>query len=878
MKQRLRTIATWVQGRALRMLIIAFLLFGCIAIFSVARDVRRTSTYFRTGSWIATQAQSAYLGFYEALASYWAKPSVAARAKMMERFEIFWSRLPLVLEGKEAQAVRGTPGAETIIRNIYDALPAIESDLQALNPGDDGRYDRLIARLEEFRQPLAKVAYDTMAGSNSVLSEAALRRRTYEILLGFFVLILAGTAIITLALHGERLNKRLYLKTQRTARELETVRSQLVDAIESISEGFILLDRNERLVLANSRFCDFYLATGSTLHPGMTLAELVSLIAQQIEREPDDSPEQWLANRLTQLREPGPPQERLLKNGRVLLVTDRHTSRGGYVIVMADITEMKQAERLLKDRLAAIEASLDGLAILDNDGRYAYVNETQARLHGFAGAQDLVGISWRALYHEPEQDRFDQEIFPMAQRDGSWRGDATGRRRDDSSFPQEISIRLLHDGRYVLVVRDSTRRQQAETERAQLLEQFHFAQRSEALGRLAGGIAHDFNNILGIMMGFTELTVLGIDENDPAAANLKKVLGAGQRAKELVEKILAYSRQARCEYKRIRLDVLLDETMALLRAALPATITLDKQFCSPAWVIGDASQIDQVIMNLCVNAMHAIGDRHGRIDIKLYKVEIREGVLKKPTSDHAHAAMTAAKTGKGQNGRSEKMWVGHLAKGPHLRVRVADDGCGMDAATLTRIFDPFFTTKPVGVGTGLGLASVIGIISGHNGAIVVETELGVGTVFDVYLPAAPENIDESDAPEIGTPRADRPFRVLIVDDESELAALMDSMLTNLGYTVTSYTDPTRASAAFREDPKAYDLLLTDQVMPAMTGDELARLARSLRPDLPILLCTGFSPRLNEQVIRELDITAVLSKPISRTDLARAVDAALHRTL
>jgi PAS domain S-box-containing protein len=710
-------------------------------------------------------------------------------------------------------------------------------------------------------------------GDKPGADESELRRGGLGLILSFLAIALVGGVFIVLTLQGKRQNKRLYLRARESAQQLDLVKSQLVDAIESISESFVLFDQNERLVLANTRFKEFH-GRGDVIRPGAALADV---LRADTARSPTQTwmPDAWVEHRLTHCRNPGASFELVLASGRTISVSDRRTAQGGYVSVGTDVTGKKAAENLLEDRLAAIEASLDGIAILDGQGRLIYVNRSHAALHGYDDAAPLIGESWHRLYEADEQRRFEQSILPPRLNDaGSWRGEATGRRRDGTTFPQELSLTALEDGNIVCVVRDASDRRRVDEDRARLLEQFHFAQRSEALGRLAGGIAHDFNNILGIMTGFTELSLLDLGDEHPVKPHLDKVLSAGRRAKSLVQQILAYSRQSGSNRQPLRIDLLMKETSSLLRATLPATIRLSKRIGgSGTLVMADASQIDQIVMNLCVNAMHAIGDRRGSIELHLSDHR-DDGVAEAVAMLSGPSAMPM-KMGKGRTAAASRMWCGQLAAGRYVRVAVRDDGCGMDAATMKRIFDPFFTTKPTGTGTGLGLAAVLGIVSEHNGAICVESEPGVGTTFELFLPACEAAAEPAPPAPRRSLKAERRATILVVDDEADLAAMTCAMLRALGYSAVSSTNAAMALSIIRDDPFAVDLLITDQTMPGMTGDELAMGAKAVRPDLPIILCTGYSARLNEAVAKEVGAHALLFKPLSRDDLAQAVAQALQ---
>ncbi len=863
------------RAAGLAVLILGFLVAACYGIVDATKQLSFISRYFQTGSWIAAQAQAEYLRFYGSVTGYWAEPSEAAQQVMFERLDVFWSRLPVALEGDESSQVREIPGAAATLKSIEGDLPAIEAELRALRPGDSSAYHALLDHLERYRQPLNNIAQAMMIGDKTGANESEMRRGGIELVLSFFAVVVGGAVFIALVLHGKQQNQRLYLQARDTARQLDLVKSQLVDAIGSISESFALFDRNERLVLANTRFREFH-GGGDLIRPGAALEDVLRADTARSSIELQMTPEAWIERRLAQYRNPGAPFELVLAGGRIIRVSDRRTSQGGYVSVGTDITDKKAAEKLLEDRLAAIEASLDGIAILDRQGRFRYLNRNHAALHGYDSAEQLIGESWRLLYEADEQRRFEQSILPRLHGTKSWRGEATGRRRDGTTFPQELSLTSLDDDSLVCVVRDASERRRADEERARLLEQFHFAQRSEAIGRLAGGIAHDFNNILGIMTGFTELSQLDLGDEHPVKAHLDKVLSAGRRAKSLVQQILAYSRQSGSNRQPLRIDLLLKETSSLLRATLPTTIRLSKRIGGAGTlVMADASQIDQIVMNVCVNAMHAIGDRRGSIELCL------EDHLVDGEAEAAPAAMLGGpsampmRIGKGSNGTANRMWCGQFSGGRYLRLAVKDDGCGMDAATLKRIFDPFFTTKPTGTGTGLGLAAVLGIVSEHSGAISVETEPGVGTTFELYLPAREEAGEVQLAPARRTLKADKRATVLVVDDEKDLAAMTCAMLQAIGYSAAACTNAAMALSIIRDDPFAIDLLITDQTMPGMTGDELAAKAKAIRLDLPIILCTGYSARLNEAVVKEIGAHALLFKPLSRDDLGHAVAQALQ---
>jgi PAS domain S-box-containing protein len=384
------------------------------------------------------------------------------------------------------------------------------------------------------------------------------------------------------------------------------------------------------------------------------------------------------------------------------------------------------------------------------------------------------------------------------------------------------------------------------TERKKLEEQLRQTQKMEAIGQLAGGIAHDFNNILGCVFGYIELAAMEAASNTAVQENLQEVLKAGQRAKELVLQILTFSRQQEQERKPMKLQPVIKEALKLLRASLPSTIEIRADIPSEApAVLADATQIHQIVMNLCTNAAHAMSGR-GQLSLELKTEDIDEEVARTQPD---------------------------LRVGRYVALSVSDTGCGMNRATLERIFEPFFTTKGPGEGTGLGLAVVHGIMKSHEGAITVYSEPGKGTTFRLYFPAhqssATETTQESGAMPHGNGE-----HILFVDDEPSLAFLGKKMLERVGYHVIVKTKALEALAAFRAEAARYDLVITDLTMPSMTGADLASELLKIRPDLPIILVTGFGGAMNSAKAQALGIRELLMKPVTAQSLAEAAHSAL----
>jgi CheY-like chemotaxis protein len=365
----------------------------------------------------------------------------------------------------------------------------------------------------------------------------------------------------------------------------------------------------------------------------------------------------------------------------------------------------------------------------------------------------------------------------------------------------------------------------------------------EAIGTLAGGIAHDFNNILGVILGYTELTLFELPREAPQSSNLIHIQGAGLRAKELVKQILALSRKSKHEKHPTSIGFILKEALKLLRPALPATIEIKLDINTADGsdlILADATQMHQVIMNLSTNAANAMSQQGGSLEIDLSEISIS-------SSDLVHFS--------------------GLTPGSYVCISFKDSGCGIEPSNIKRIFEPYFSTRGLSRGTGLGLAVVHGIVKEHGGEVKVYSELGKGSVFKIYLPRtdtiAPvvEQGPNNPVTFFGTET------ILIVDDEKQLADLYSKLLDDLGYRTLAKSDSREAFAAFRNSPGSFDLVITDQTMPGMTGMDLAKQILQIRPDMPIIICSGHSESLNDHSARQAGIREFMTKPILMQDLA-----------
>jgi len=536
------------------------------------------------------------------------------------------------------------------------------------------------------------------------------------------------------------------------------------------------------------------------------------------------------------------------QNGKVLDVVATVTMLPGTrqsLAAVLDISERKRAETEHLRLVTAIEQTDEAVFITDTHFTVLYVNPAFERICGY-GRHEIIGLHIRILENQKHERPFYRGIRQTLERGDVWSGLMTCTKKDGSTYEAEVTSSPVRDKSGKVINYVSTHKDV--THELRLEEELRQAQKMEAIGTLAGGIAHDFNNILAAIMGNAELLQNSLPPDTKEQRRLQQLLTSCTRAADLVQQILTFSRKTKQERKPIHIIPIIKETLKLLHATLPSTIDI-KPIISIApdadVVLADPTQIHQILMNLCTNAAHAMGSENGKLEVTV-STETVDAPFGSRYPD--------------------------LAPGYYLCLAVSDTGPGMAPMVLDRIFEPYFTTKEVGKGTGLGLAVVRGIVTSHGGAIVVTSEPDAGTIFKVYLPAASESV-QADLSERKISSGQG--RILLVDDEEMLVQLGTDILTSLGYEVEAKTSSIDALAAFRDQPEAFSLVITDMTMPGLTGKDLARELLARRPELPIILCTGFSEFLNEQQADTLGIRAFIRKPYSIAGLAKVIHEVLQ---
>ncbi|CAN5847114.1 hypothetical protein BH11PSE8_BH11PSE8_37870 [soil metagenome] len=506
-------------------------------------------------------------------------------------------------------------------------------------------------------------------------------------------------------------------------------------------------------------------------------------------------------------------------------------------------------------RLTAIlDSTPDFVGSADLQGRNLFLNLAWRRLRGLSEAVDVSALTVAECHPPWASAIILQQGMPEATRNGVWKGQTAVLAADGREIAVSQVILCHRDAKgeithFSTVARDLTEQKRAETERRALELQLRESQKMESVGTLAGGVAHDFNNVLVAILGNTALAAEALDDSHPAQQNLARVKQAASRARTLVQQILTFSRRTTQQFSLQSLGPLVEEAVSLLRSTLPPTVALRSDIpVEPLFVLADPAQMQQVVMNLCTNAWQALPEGRGSIDVLLEAVYC--------------AAGDALPHG--------------LQPGPCARIRVKDDGTGMDALTRQRVFEPFFTTKRVGEGTGLGLAVVHGIVVGSSGAITVESKPGSGSCFDVYLPCHP-------GPTTGTAimldELARPSghgeEILYVDDDEVVALTMQSLLERAGYRVTCRSNGTDALTELEAFPGRYALVISDFNMPDMSGLVVAQRVREREPALPVVITSGYVTDDLQERAKALGVKAVLLKEYSLERLGSLVHSILH---
>ena len=635
-------------------------------------------------------------------------------------------------------------------------------------------------------------------------------------------------------------------EARKATAERDAARAQLDSALSSTSQGFAVLGAGGDLAYANAAFAQFFpLPSGWRAGEDFArlwaesrmAAGLVDARAMMEGRQFRD----WAYSGDVSREAPKP-------GGGALLITARRTRDHGAVVTVADVSALKQAEAQLAERVAAIDAAQDAIALTDAEGRFQYMNPSHLAMFGFKALDEVVGLPWDTLYAPDVAERIRREAFPEIARTAAWRGEAIGRRRDGTPVEQELSLTRLPDGGLVCVTRDIAERRRGERERLRLRGEVQVAHRREAVGQIAAGVAHDFNNLLSAISGSAALAEAAVRSGGTAQPHLDRIARAAESGADLMRRLLGLGARDR-QRKRLDLQDPLRDAADLVAAGADVRVTVKTAFAdTPVITEADPADVLHLALNLAVNARDALGPDGGQVTIALR---------------HATAADLARTPLLGAIDSTRAYAV----------IAVHDTGEGIAPHMAAAIFKPHVSTKG-DAGTGLGLAIVAGIVADNDAALLLTSSPGAGATFEVFWPLDGVGSALRDETPVAVAGALRGRTILIAEDQPETLAAMSLILESAGAEVGPCDNATMAAEAIEDDPDAWDLLVTDLEMPDFDGAALAARARRAAPALPMLLCTGAGGSTIAAVRDRFD--SVLSKPVAPHNLVAAVRQLLDR--
>lgn len=552
--------------------------------------------------------------------------------------------------------------------------------------------------------------------------------------------------------------------------------------------------------------------------------------------------------------------------------------------------EKKKAYDVLQNRLAALEQAHDGIIILSSENNIVYCNKSFCTMvhTAFDAREELFGQPWDVVFSGNEFEILDKDVLPVLAENPYWVGDFPIIRDDLPVRYTELSLTKLPDGGMVGTLQDVSDKKQADDEKKTLEDQFYQAQKMEAIGRLAGGIAHDFNNILAAMNGYAEFLIDDLDDASEQHRFAHNILQAGKQARSLVDQMLAFSRRDSGNVRE-SVDIIpsLQETIDMLHATLPKTVEMSYQCnVNEAKIHGNATQIAQLIMNLCVNALDAMDDEHGRLNISLDLVSAHDIGISNVIKDALPDTQGTPYLRIDPVGDDRTfLLLNHVSRFEnYVRLSIADTGCGMDSSVMEHVFEPFFTTKDVDKGTGLGLATVHGVVVSHQSFLCVESTVGQGTSFHIYFPivtgAQIECISDSNAQvAVKKDKDDEAVGyILLVEDQESVRDMMQRMLERAGYHITTATTAVDAIDMIREKPTFFDLVVTDYNMPHMTGFEMIEDICVDFPDLQFIVVSGYSEeKIYKRISGHASVYGILRKPVAKDVLLKKIKGCLPKS-
>lgn len=703
---------------------------------------------YRTGTWLIVEAQAEYKNALVAVKDFQLAPDAGHLEELTVRFDVFWSRVPLILTSSEGEDIRGLPVILSNAQKIADQLPLLDRDFQLIRAGKAETATAFLDRLLLLDPLLEEMTRRVLVQDELRSQTGNLARDIWVTVLTLLVAVIAGIALVI----GNLLKQRDILNLLNQYREAEAIRINQLEVIESSGDGVVMFDSQGRLEYSNEAF-----------------------------------------------------------------------------------------HRLIEDDFKA----------------------TQTRKH------------WSEFLLSSAADQLQSEIQDIRPGE-SWQGEVTGRTLLGNDRSWEIHVLIRPSGALTMLVRDLSDRKEAALQREALLSRVHHIDKMEAVGRLAGGVAHDFNNILAAISGFGSLLDQDLAGQPAQHRMVRQMLAAADRGKELVQSILTYSRADKVDFAVIDAGNVLREAAAMVMSTITGEARFDVTIDPSEMPInGNATKINRAVVNLCINARDALNGKGGVVSLDARPVFIDGGRMKGMQGIPVTGAIDAPVIVETLPDSRTRMLIGVLAGAPntYLRIRIADNGSGISESVMRRMFEPFFTTKQAGEGTGLGLASVLGIVVAHGGGIVVESGLGRGTIFDIFLPLLSETDHVVAAPQR---KPDDPFFsiddlcLLLVDDDNESRGALAAILDKIGCETSVCENGREALAVLHDEPDLFDAVITDYLMPEMNGLQLAAELRKTGFERPIILTTGNLRDAPEDERARLAINFVIAKPFTIIEVADVI--------
>jgi len=647
----------------------------------------------------------------------------------------------------------------------------------------------------------------------------------------------------------EHMNNKLEQMVQERTEELRVSEETFIGFFSHGNIGMAIMSTDKGLLNVNKKLCDML---------GYSEEELLGKSWTEISYEEDVKADLFKLNQMLsgeidgyQLEKRFIRKDKGVIHSHLTVSCTRHT--GGSVekvlATIQDITDRKQVEDKLKENEQKyrhlIETASDAIYLISENGQFIDVNQAACKMLS-RNKEEFFKVNIDSI-----DLNFSVEAFTEFWRETPINTprifETAHLRKDGTLISVEVSGQKFKIGEKIVffgIARDITDRKKAQSERDELQKKLTQSQKLESIGNLAGGIAHDFNNILSVIIGYTEFALDETNKGTPLEDSLQEVYSAGKRAKDLVKQILAFARRTDEKRNPIQASLIVTEVLKFIRSTIPTTIEIREKIESESLILGNVTQLHQVLMNLCTNAAYAMEDSGGILEVAV-----------KDTFLH------------------QEDTIPDMQQGKYIEIKISDTGAGIAPEIIESVFEPYFTTKKPGEGTGLGLAVVHGIVKSYGGRVKVESKLGEGTIFTICLPITKNrSIKRAYVPEqlpTGTER------ILYVDDEAAIAKMAKQTLERLGYLITTRTNSIEALELFQMNPNDFDLVITDMTMPNMTGSKLAIELMKIRPDIPVILCTGYSKQISDETASEIGIKAFAYKPMVIADIAKTVRKVLE---